>query len=485
MKGAWTLSMQNESAARGACILAFDTANEVVAVGVGRVEGASIEPLACREIPAHRASNTILLNEVDATFAEAGVSKGDVAAVVCGRGPGSFTGVRICMATAKGAASALEVPLYGVSTLDAVAWRAWAEGVRGRVLVAADAMRKEVYPALFEISDSEISRLTTDAVVKAVIACEWVADQEAKLPERVGDLTILGDALVKYREIFEPLGAIVDESLWAVSGAGLLLAAQAGLVAGDIDLSADAWHGESNAAAARANAGTAPVALRPGDPSVLLPVYTRLSDAEENERIRLAKEAPEKTDALSPRDLSTGVQHANVVSAAIENRAAVVAEIADVSANISYRPLDAAPRCRRCRYGTRMHGKRCVVPVSCCRRTAAPRPHVVGGIRRTKARWLLRRVDRRWPGANSENRYRPIVSPSRHCRRAHRARRFRCAEFGRYRNDARGARVERGRPGVLRKARLGDYRRASPLLFRPRKCCHHDGPAACVGCFCT
>ncbi len=342
MKGAWTLSMQNESAARGACILAFDTANEVVAVGVGRVEGASIEPLACREIPAHRASNTILLNEVDATFAEAGVSKGDVAAVVCGRGPGSFTGVRICMATAKGAASALEVPLYGVSTLDAVAWRAWAEGVRGRVLVAADAMRKEVYPALFELSDAGISRLTTDAVVKAVIACEWVADQEAKLPERAGDLTILGDALVKYRETFEPLGAIADESLWAVSGAGLLLAAQAGLAAGDIDLSADAWHGESNAAAARANAGAAPVALRPGDPSVLLPVYTRLSDAEENERIRLAKEASEKTDALSPRDLSTGVQHANVVSAAIENRAAVVAEIADVSANISYRPLDAA-----------------------------------------------------------------------------------------------------------------------------------------------
>ena len=282
MKGAWTLSMQNESAARGACILAFDTANEVVAVGVGMYTEApggdpgnptfDMVPLACREIPAHRASNTILLNEVDATLAEAGVLKGDVAAVVCGRGPGSFTGVRICMATAKGAASALEVPLYGVSTLDAVAWRAWAEGVRGRVLVAADAMRKEVYPALFEISDSEISRLTTDAVVKAAIACEWVADQEAKLPERAGDLTILGDALVKYRETFEPLGAIADESLWAVSGAGLLLAAQAGLAAGDIDLSADAWHGESNAAAARANAGAAPVALRPGDPSVLLPV---------------------------------------------------------------------------------------------------------------------------------------------------------------------------------------------------------------------
>ena len=398
MKGAWTLSMQNESAARGACILAFDTANEVVAVGVGMYTEApggdpenptfGMVPLACREIPAHRASNTILLNEVDATFAEAGVSKGDVAAVVCGRGPGSFTGVRICMATAKGAASALEVPLYGVSTLDAVAWRAWAEGVRGRVLVAADAMRKEVYPALFEISDSEISRLTTDAVVKAAIACEWVADQEAKLPERVGDLTILGDALVKYREIFEPLGAIADESLWAVSGAGLLLAAQAGLTAGDIDLSADAWHGESNAAAARANAGAAPVALRPGDPSVLLPVYTRLSDAEENERIRLAKN--------DPKNLATGVQdvaprrdqRATMHDTAVLN--ALAARFVDGRAACQCRfgsnrescrrgcgnrrrfcqhfvsSARCCPRCRRCRYGTRMHGKRCVVPVSCC-----------------------------------------------------------------------------------------------------------------------
>ena len=58
MKGAWTLSMQNESAARGACILAFDTANEVVAVGVGMYTEApggdpenptfGMVPLACR-----------------------------------------------------------------------------------------------------------------------------------------------------------------------------------------------------------------------------------------------------------------------------------------------------------------------------------------------------------------------------------------------------------------------------------------------------
>ena len=288
--------------AQGAYVLAFDTANEVVAVGVGHVgvqdEGGCAFVLApcsqegivaTKEVAAHRASNTVLLHEVDALLAESGVSKEEIAAVVCGRGPGSFTGVRICMATAKGMASALEVPLLGVSTLDAVAWNAWASGVRGRVLVAADAMRKEVYPVLFDIDDQGVRRLTTDTVVKAADATSWVSealqtlganqDQDSALD------AILGDALVKYADIFEPLGALADESLWAVSGRGLLLAERAG-----------------------------------GNPATLLPVYTRLSDAEENERIRLAKEDGGK-------NLRTGVQ---------------LFEGSQDAAPLSYRPLDAA-----------------------------------------------------------------------------------------------------------------------------------------------
>lgn len=288
--------------AQGAYVLAFDTANEVVAVGVGRVgvqdEGGCAFVLApcsqegivaTKEVAAHRASNTVLLHEVDALLAESGVSKEEIAAVVCGRGPGSFTGVRICMATAKGMASALEVPLLGVSTLDAVAWNAWASGVRGRVLVAADAMRKEVYPVLFDIDDQGVQRLTTDTVVKAADAPSWVSEALRTLGANQDQGSaldaILGDALVKYADIFEPLGALADESLWAVSGRGLLLAERAG-----------------------------------GNPATLLPVYTRLSDAEENERIRLAKEDGDK-------NLRTGVQ---------------LFEGSQDAAPLSYRPLDAA-----------------------------------------------------------------------------------------------------------------------------------------------
>lgn len=285
-------------------ILAFDTANEVVAIGVGKLrdseavasrnvdalKSASVDIVNTHEVAAHRASNTVLLSEVDAALEAAGISKGDIAAIVCGRGPGSFTGVRICMATAKGAASALEVPLLGVSTLDAVAWNAWADGVRGRVLVAADAMRKEVYPALFDLDESGVRRLTNDTVVKAVAAGEWLEDAlasldcEADAGTMTRQLIILGDALTKYADIFTELGELAPEALWSVSGRGLMLAPRMG----------------------------------DGNPATLLPVYTRLSDAEENERIRLAK--------TEPKNLHTGVQD----------------EASGAAAALAYRPLDVA-----------------------------------------------------------------------------------------------------------------------------------------------
>ncbi|MFD0702588.1 multifunctional tRNA N6-adenosine(37)-N6- threonylcarbamoyltransferase complex dimerization subunit type 1 TsaB/ribosomal protein alanine acetyltransferase/tRNA (adenosine(37)-N6)-threonylcarbamoyltransferase complex transferase subunit TsaD [Slackia equolifaciens] len=285
-------------------ILAFDTANEVVAIGVGKLrdseavasrnvdalKSASVDIVNTHEVAAHRASNTVLLSEVDAALEAAGISKGDIAAIVCGRGPGSFTGVRICMATAKGAASALELPLFGASTLDAVAWNAWADGVRGRVLVAADAMRKEVYPALFDLDESGVRRLTNDTVVKAVAAGEWLEDAlasldcEADAGTMTRQLIILGDALTKYADIFTELGELAPEALWSVSGRGLMLAPRMG----------------------------------DGNPATLLPVYTRLSDAEENERIRLAK--------TEPKNLHTGVQD----------------EASGAAAALAYRPLDVA-----------------------------------------------------------------------------------------------------------------------------------------------
>ena len=302
-------------------ILAFDTANEVVSIGVGALDPAAktITPVATVEVRAHRASNTQLLPRIDALLADSGIARGSLTCVACGRGPGSFTGVRIAMATAKGVASALGVGLIGFSTLDAVAWNAWEAGVRGSLLVAADAMRKEVYPVRYWVDDAGAHRLEADRVVKAVeVADEYLSDGaersvEASDPDASMIDHVTGDALVKYEELLSPLGAVLPQELWEPTGRGLLLAVQALWRAGEADPFDAARH----------------------NPAFALPVYTRLSDAEENERIRLAKN--------DPKNLRTGVQD---IALRRDQRATMhdsaILNARPDAAGITYKPLDAA-----------------------------------------------------------------------------------------------------------------------------------------------
>lgn len=275
-------------------ILAFDTANEVIAVGVGRLDrdDRSIETIISQEIPAFRASNTKLIAQIESALELARVNKESIACVVCGRGPGSFTGVRICVATAKGIALGLGVPLFGVSTLDAQAWDQWQRGVRGDVVVLGDAMRKEVYPVRYALDEQGVRRLNADFVIKAQDACALLASS------RSGSRLITGDALVKYADLFADQGTFAHEDCWHPTGAGLLRA------------SAHAWQ----------EGALDPDDAVLGDAVALLPVYTRLSDAEEHERIRLAQTIDRETissksanhSALSEswrsRDLTSGVQ---------------------------------------------------------------------------------------------------------------------------------------------------------------------------------
>lgn len=280
-------------------VLAFDTANEVIAIGLGRLDAAarSIELVASVEVEARRASNTQLVPLIDELCARAGVAREKIACVCVGRGPGSFTGVRIALATAKGITSALEIGLVGVSSLDAVAWGAWKAAERGELLVVADAMRREVYPVEYRLDDEGAVRLTADRVTKA----EAFAEELGAQPDRL----IAGDALRKYAELFEGAGAILPEALWTPTGAGLLLALQAAWRAGECD----------------------PFDAERHDPGLLLPVYTRLSDAEENERVRLAR----IDDGLAGK---RGSRHVTMNDTAIANARAN-------GEGIAYKPLDA------------------------------------------------------------------------------------------------------------------------------------------------
>ncbi|MBQ9003902.1 MAG: tRNA (adenosine(37)-N6)-threonylcarbamoyltransferase complex dimerization subunit type 1 TsaB, partial [Eggerthellaceae bacterium] len=306
------MAQQDERLLQKPLALAFDTANEVVAIGVGTLDAADkrVDVVATRDSPAHRASNTTLVPAIDEMLGELGVKRGQIACVCVGRGPGSFTGVRIAMACAKGIASALGVGLVGVSTLDAIAWNAQAAGVRGDLLVLADAMRKEVYPVRFELGDAGVRRLSADRVVKAAAYAEQLESATACDGARQAGAPsapfVIGDALVKYRDLFEHAGEILSDKLWETTGRGLLLALEA------------AWH-----------AGAAdPLDAARHNPAFTLPVYTRLSDAEENEREKLAQN--------DGKNLVSGVQGRETMHSQARLTAPPGAD------GVSYRPLDAA-----------------------------------------------------------------------------------------------------------------------------------------------
>lgn len=87
----------------------------------------------------------------------------DVDAVACAAGPGSFTGVRIGVAAAKGFAWGRAIPCYGVSTLEAMAKGvAVADGV---ICAAMDARRSQVYTALFRVENGQMTRLLEDCAI--------------------------------------------------------------------------------------------------------------------------------------------------------------------------------------------------------------------------------------------------------------------------------------------------------------------------------
>jgi tRNA threonylcarbamoyladenosine biosynthesis protein TsaB len=152
--------------------LAFDTATDVATsalVDDGEVLG-------------ERASRAVtLLEDVDALLRQGGAHPRDLGALAIGIGPGSFTGVRIGLAVARGLGVALELPGAGVSTLDALA-----AGAPGAVPVV-DARRSEVF---------------------ALVGGTYVVVAPADLEVETG-VEYVGDGALRYRDLLEERGAVI------------------------------------------------------------------------------------------------------------------------------------------------------------------------------------------------------------------------------------------------------------------------------------
>ncbi|MFF9283683.1 tRNA (adenosine(37)-N6)-threonylcarbamoyltransferase complex dimerization subunit type 1 TsaB [Streptomyces griseosporeus] len=163
-------------------LLALDTATPAVTVAL--YDGTDVIA-SSGQVDARR-HGELLLPAVDRVLAEAGLKLDAVTAIVAGTGPGPYTGLRVGLMTADTFGLALGVPVYGVCTLDGLAYAADIE--RGPFVVATDARRKEVYWATY--ADSR-TRLTGPAV-----------DRPADIAEQVEGMPAVGAGALLYPDTF-------------------------------------------------------------------------------------------------------------------------------------------------------------------------------------------------------------------------------------------------------------------------------------------
>ena len=187
-------------------ILAFDTSSHVTAVAVTRDDLVlSEEATPCAE----RHAQT-LLPRVQACLASAKLALADIDLIAVGIGPGSFTGVRVGLATAKGFALASGTPLRGVVSLTALARAAFdADGADPGALLAPmlDAHKAEVFGALYACAkDGELVQLVPPFHAPPQLAAARIRQAtEGRRTQLVGSgfrlyaeqiTTLLADALV-------------------------------------------------------------------------------------------------------------------------------------------------------------------------------------------------------------------------------------------------------------------------------------------------
>jgi tRNA threonylcarbamoyladenosine biosynthesis protein TsaB len=163
-------------------LLAFDTATPLVTVALH--DGDDVVWEGVSERPLQHGEQLAPL--IDRALRETGLVRQDLTAVGVGVGPGPFTGLRVGLVTARTLGYVLELPVYGVCTLDVLAVEAVdTRTVTGDFVVATDARRKEVYLASY---DETGARLDGPTVAKP-------ADVATELP-------VVGEGAVLYPEAF-------------------------------------------------------------------------------------------------------------------------------------------------------------------------------------------------------------------------------------------------------------------------------------------
>ena len=157
-------------------ILAIDTATEACSAAL-LWNGAVLT----REQVAPQAHTRLILPMVSEVLAEAGATLAGLDAIAFGRGPGSFTGVRIGIGAAQGLAYGAGVPLIGVSTLQMLAQGAFRRQQAQTVVAAIDARMNEIYLGAFTEHDGLMQPIADEVVILPEEAPAYLTSVNAQI----------------------------------------------------------------------------------------------------------------------------------------------------------------------------------------------------------------------------------------------------------------------------------------------------------------
>jgi tRNA threonylcarbamoyladenosine biosynthesis protein TsaB len=179
-------------------VLAIDTATPCSSVALTRGDVCQGELVASLSLNSKITHSRRLLTGIDWLLTENNIDSADIDGLAVGLGPGSFTGLRIAMATVKGLAVAMEKPLLGISTLDALAFNC---SCAKPLCALIDARKKEVYRRWYLQDKRGVYR--PHGTIAAMTPLDLV--QEVMEPS-----LLVGDGLFSYGELLkETLGDLI------------------------------------------------------------------------------------------------------------------------------------------------------------------------------------------------------------------------------------------------------------------------------------
>lgn len=194
-------------------ILGIDSS--AISAGCALVEGDKI--VAEEYLNTRHTHSETLLPMISGMLKSAGAELFDVEKIAVSAGPGSFTGLRIGISTAKGLADAAHKPCIAVSTLEAVAYNF--VQIDGVICACMDARCKQVYNALFKSENGVITRLCEDRAISA-------ADLSAELASLNNKVIFAGDGAELIHEFTEERYTLAPPVLRFQRGSGVCFAAR-------------------------------------------------------------------------------------------------------------------------------------------------------------------------------------------------------------------------------------------------------------------